>query len=54
MKKKTVFRCSDCGHPHPKWQGKCDSCNSWNSLDEVIVDAKSRQAKLAHTLNKLL
>ena len=23
-----------CGASHPKWTGKCDSCNSWNSLLE--------------------
>ncbi|MFN7253198.1 MAG: DNA repair protein RadA, partial [Anaerobacillus sp.] len=45
MKKKTVFKCSDCGHTHPKWQGKCDSCDSWNSLEEVTIDAKKSTNK---------
>jgi DNA repair protein RadA/Sms len=45
MKKKTVFKCSDCGHTHPKWQGKCDSCDSWNSLEELIIDAKKSTNK---------
>ena len=33
-KKNTHFVCQMCGASHPKWTGKCDSCNSWNSLLE--------------------
>lgn len=35
-KDKVVFECSECGEKHSKWQGKCNGCNSWNSLIEVI------------------
>ncbi|MFC0282944.1 DNA repair protein RadA [Camelimonas abortus] len=28
------FVCQACGATHPRWQGKCDSCNSWNTLVE--------------------
>ena len=28
------YVCRDCGALHPKWVGKCDSCNSWNSIIE--------------------
>jgi DNA repair protein RadA/Sms len=34
MKKKTVYICSSCGHTHPKWQGVCNGCREWNTLEE--------------------
>ena len=30
----TRFYCQHCGYESPKWQGKCPSCNQWNSLIE--------------------
>lgn len=33
---RTVYNCSECGAPHPKWAGKCDSCGAWNSLVEDV------------------
>ncbi len=30
----TRFYCQHCGYESPKWQGKCPSCNQWNSLVE--------------------
>ena len=36
MKKKadSVFVCRECGAEHPRWTGRCRSCNSWNSVAE--------------------
>jgi DNA repair protein RadA/Sms len=28
------FVCQSCGAVHPKWSGKCDACNSWNTISE--------------------
>src|SRR5215470_3920417 len=36
-KAKTVYRCTDCGAEHSKWQGRCDTCGEWNTLVEEIV-----------------
>lgn len=33
-KLRTVYNCTECGAPHYKWSGKCDSCGAWNSLVE--------------------
>jgi DNA repair protein RadA/Sms len=46
-KSKTVFRCSYCGAEHPKWAGRCDICNEWNTLVEEVAAPKptSRAAK---------
>ena len=35
-KSKTVFFCTNCGNETPKWQGRCPSCGSWNTLEEHI------------------
>ncbi len=52
-KEKTHYVCSDCGGISPKWQGKCPSCNAWNTLLESAPDSatptKNRFASLAKT-----
>jgi DNA repair protein RadA/Sms len=35
-KAKTKYKCSNCGKIYPSWAGKCTSCNSWNTIEEVI------------------
>ncbi len=52
------YICQECGSVYRRWQGKCDACDAWNSLQEEIVEqappvggksrssgAKSRQQK---------
>ncbi len=36
MAKKNVveYVCQQCGSVYPKWQGKCDSCGKWNTIEE--------------------
>ncbi|WND02131.1 DNA repair protein RadA [Temperatibacter marinus] len=29
------FACQSCGAVYRKWQGKCDSCNEWNTIEET-------------------
>src|SRR3954453_17097124 len=43
-KSHSVYRCTDCGHEHPKWAGRCEACGAWNSVAEepVLVRAPSR------------
>ena len=43
-KAKTVYRCTECGTEHSKWQGRCDSCGEWNTLVEEVVAAKAAVA----------
>jgi DNA repair protein RadA/Sms len=31
------YVCSDCGAGAPKWQGRCDGCDAWNTLGEGMV-----------------
>src|SRR5581483_366415 len=34
MKTKIIFRCTNCGTSYPRWQGKCTTCNNWDTLVE--------------------
>jgi DNA repair protein RadA/Sms len=40
----SVYRCTECGHEHPKWVGRCEACAAWNSVAEepVLVRAATR------------
>jgi DNA repair protein RadA/Sms len=40
----SVYRCTECGHEHPKWVGRCEACAAWNSVAEepVLVRAAAR------------
>jgi len=33
-KKSTQYVCQDCGFCTPKWTGKCEGCNAWNTFVE--------------------
>ncbi len=44
-KTKTAYVCSDCGSEHPKWQGQCADCGTWNTLTRVSLGAASSPAK---------
>jgi DNA repair protein RadA/Sms len=33
-KPRSVYRCTECGHEHPKWVGRCEACSAWNAVAE--------------------
>ncbi len=41
---RSVYRCAECGHEHPKWVGRCEACSAWNAVAEepttVVVAPK--------------
>src|SRR5215203_402286 len=39
-KPRSVYRCTECGHEHPKWAGRCESCGEWNTVAEEPVLAR--------------
>ena len=47
-KQKTAFVCNECGSDYTKWQGQCNDCGSWNSLQEIRLGtaAKGGAAKV--------
>ncbi|MFQ5677128.1 MAG: DNA repair protein RadA, partial [bacterium] len=42
---KTQYTCQACGAVSPRWLGRCNECNSWNSFVEETV---KRSAKRKH------
>jgi DNA repair protein RadA/Sms len=40
VKSKSVYRCTECGHEHPKWVGRCEACGEWNVVAEEPVLAR--------------
>ena len=43
-KPRSVWRCTECGHDHPKWVGRCEGCGAWNSVAEEPIAAKPARA----------
>ena len=41
-KPKSVYRCTECGHEHPKWVGRCEGCGAWNVVAEEAVAVPHR------------
>ena len=49
------YICQECGAQHPRWSGRCDTCNSWNTIiEEIQRSSKSRQAKKNSSLQASL
>src|SRR5699024_4549353 len=47
-KSKLSFVCSNCAAVFPKWEGRCSSCNEWNTLVETVAGSEpARIASLA-------
>jgi len=36
--RRSVHRCTECGHVQSKWAGQCPGCGLWNSLVESVED----------------
>ncbi len=34
---RSIYRCAECGHDHPKWVGRCEACGVWNAVAEEPV-----------------
>jgi len=45
MKIKKLFICTNCGHNAAKWEGKCPTCNEWNTYNEEDVTPTSKTEK---------
>lgn len=40
---KTVFVCNSCGTTYPKWSGKCNACDEWNTIVEEVIEKETKQ-----------
>jgi len=43
-KTKTTFFCQNCGAQFPKWVGKCNSCNEWNTIVEEVIQKEEAKS----------
>lgn len=41
-KRKTKYRCQECGYESAKWMGKCPGCGTWNTMVEEITEVASK------------
>ena len=46
-KRKVAYVCQECGSEHSKWQGQCNDCKEWNSLQEFVVSSAKVPARTA-------
>lgn len=45
MSKNThTYVCQECGLSHPKWLGRCEGCNSWNTLIEEVTNKSHKSS----------
>lgn len=44
MKSKTVFVCTECDYQSAKWLGRCPSCQSWNTMEEQIIEEPAKKS----------
>ena len=44
-KKRKRYICNECGYESLKWNGQCPECNSWNTLEETIIDPNKEKNK---------
>lgn len=45
MKLKTVYLCQNCGQESSKWQGRCPSCEEWNTFVEEVINVGKSDTK---------
>jgi DNA repair protein RadA/Sms len=43
-RQRSVYRCSECGHDHAKWSGRCEGCGEWNTVAEEPLAVEARTA----------
>jgi DNA repair protein RadA/Sms len=41
-KVKSAFYCQNCGARYSKWQGQCNSCKSWNTIAEELIQTSKK------------
>lgn len=46
-KSRYIYVCSKCGAESSKWNGRCTSCGSWNTLEEELAESYSGNSSYA-------
>ena len=46
-----AYECQTCGEIFAKWQGKCDTCQAWNTLSESKKQRPNKKTARITTLH---
>lgn len=49
---KTKYSCTVCGQVYAKWQGRCDNCKEWNTIEEQVIGMSSSTSNRYITKHK--
>lgn len=49
MQTRALYTCRRCGTNTPRWQGRCGTCDEWNSIDEVPITSSARRERVVAT-----
>src|SRR3989344_8857243 len=49
-----VFSCSNCHASYPKWSGRCNSCQAWETLVQTVAANKKEQRKQIAAANVVM
>lgn len=49
---KTKYSCTVCGQVYAKWQGRCDNCKEWNTIEEQVIGMSSSTSNRYVTKHK--
>ncbi|AOY75137.1 DNA repair protein RadA [Clostridium formicaceticum] len=52
MKEKIIYQCSSCGYQSLKWVGRCPGCDSWNTVEETIVQMTKKSTTSKNNIKK--
>ncbi|QQR55175.1 DNA repair protein RadA [Candidatus Peregrinibacteria bacterium] len=47
MKLKTIYLCQNCGQESSKWQGRCPSCEEWNTFAEDVINVGKAEKRVS-------
>ncbi len=50
---RSLYICCECGYESPKWQGKCPSCSTWNTMEENTAGFAVCKAAQAQPLSQI-
>ena len=53
-KLKKAYFCQNCGAEHAQWQGQCNSCKSWNTLIEEVIEKETLALQWSETNNNTI
>ena len=53
-KLKKAYFCQNCGAEHAQWQGQCNSCKSWNTLTEEVIEKETLALQWSETNNNTI